>query len=50
LQETKFLRLSTCGSKTANMLWLKNKAGKSGIGNLKHEYAKLKEITDFPNS
>jgi hypothetical protein len=29
------------------MLWLRNKAGKSGIGNLKHEYAKLKAISDF---
>gem|GEM_PF-346983 len=29
------------------MLWLRNKAGKSGIGNLKYEYAKLKAITDF---
>jgi len=29
------------------MLWLRNKAGKSGIRNLKHEYAKLKAITDF---
>jgi hypothetical protein len=29
------------------MLWLRNKAGKSGIGNLRREYAKLKAITDF---